>query len=259
MSSTILVRDQLYLYGLVDRSNTLDEEALGHGVAAARVRMVGDGPLVALVSDIAPGQVAQTRRNMLSHTAVLERAMASTTILPMRFGTVVPDITTLVACIARNVGPFAAALQSIDGRVELGVKASWRDKVIYTEIIESDPSLFRLRNRLRDRPGNETYYERVELGRRIEAALTDRRRSEADAIAAELSPLSDREIELRMLDDDMILNRAFLVPRRHEATFDATMQRLAERLASRVVFRYIGPVPPYNFIQLRADWLERGA
>jgi hypothetical protein len=37
------------------------------------------------------------------------------------------------------------------------------------------------------------------------------------------------------------------------------MQHLAERHAARITFRYVGPVPPYNFIQLHADWLAKGA
>ena len=259
MSATVAVREQLYIYGLVDTADLPDQACLGQGVAGGAVQIEGQGAIRALVSHVPPGEVAQTRRNMLSHTAVLERAMVTATVLPMRFGTVVPDLHTLIACIARNAAPFRAAWQSIEGRVELGVKASWRDRVVYNEIIESDAALFRLRNRLRNRPANETYYERVELGRQIEAALTVRRTAEAQAIIAELQPLADRETELRTLDEDMILNRAFLVPRAKEAAFDLKMQQLGERHAARLTFRYVGPVPPYNFIQLHADWLAGGA
>jgi hypothetical protein len=112
-----------------------------------------------------------------------------------------------------------------------------------------------MRDRLRSRPANETYYERVELGRRVEAALAERRATEAAAIVAALAPLAEREAELRALDEDMILNRAFLVRRENEALFDARMQSVAERYADRVNFRYVGPVPPYNFVRLQAGWL----
>ncbi len=258
MSATIAVQAQLYLYGLLDAASDLDPAALGQGVTGSDVNLSMQGPFRALTSHVAPGAVPQTRRNMLAHTAVLERAMVDATVLPMRFGTVVPALDTLRACVVRNAEPFATALRSIDGRVELGVKASWRDRVVYSEIIESDPSLFRIRNRLRDRPANETYYERVELGRRIETALAVRRSAEAAAILAELQPLADRDVELRTLEDDMILNRAFLVPRRNEPAFDTAMERLGERHGARITFRYVGPVPPYNFIQLHADWLAGG-
>ena len=35
------------------------------------------------------------------------------------------------------------------------------------------------------------------------------------------------------------------------------MDRLALRFGERVTFRYVGPVPPYNFVEVRADWLAR--
>jgi hypothetical protein len=34
------------------------------------------------------------------------------------------------------------------------------------------------------------------------------------------------------------------------------MERLAETHGERMEFRYVGPVPPYNFIKLRTDWLS---
>jgi hypothetical protein len=245
----------LYVYGLVDDANRLAGVTLGVGVGGAAVTLLDHGVLTALVSDTPPGLVPQTRRNMLSHTAVLERAMTHATVLPVRFGTVAPAAAALTGCIAANAKEFRAALADIAGRVELGVKASWREGVVYAEIVAEDSELCRLRDRLRTRPPNETYYERVELGRRVEAALVERRQAETAAIYAELAPLAEREVELRLLEEDMIFNRAFLVKRENEVLFDQRMQAIADRCAERVAFRYVGPVPPYNFIKLHTDWL----
>jgi hypothetical protein len=246
--------ERFYVYGLVAAGQRLDPAALGTGVGGAAVTLRGEGALQALVSPVDAGEVAQTRRNLLAHTALLERVMAQATVLPVRFGTVAPGEAALNACITTNQAAFSAAMAAIDGKVELGVKASWREGVVFAEIIASDASLARLRNRLRDRPASETYYERVELGRQIEQALAKRRTADAEAILAELAPLADGEAELKTLDDDMVLNRAFLVSRANEPQFDARMRSLSESREGRMVFRYVGPVPPYNFVQLRADW-----
>jgi hypothetical protein len=126
---------------------------------------------------------------------------------------------------------------------------------VFAEIVAADAELCRLRDRLRSRPAQETYFERVELGRRVEAALLQRRGEEAAAILAILAPLAERSAALRALDDDMIVNHAFLVPRSQERAFDARMEHVAERCGARVALRYVGPVPPYNFVTVRADWL----
>jgi hypothetical protein len=248
--------DALYVYGLMHQADALDVADWGQGVCGGDVRLLQPpGQLATLVSDIAPGTVAQTRRNMLAHTRVLERAMARHTVLPVRFGTIAPDPALLGLCLARNDAAFRLALADIEDRVELGVKASWREGVVFAEIVAADAELCRLRDRLRSRPAQETYFERVELGRRVEAALLQRRGEEAAAILAILAPLAERSAALRALDDDMIVNHAFLVPRSQERAFDARMEHVAERCGARVALRYVGPVPPYNFVTVRADWL----
>jgi len=253
----------LYVYGLVEDADAMTgasaDLCLGQGIGAGDVRLMPAGRLTALVSDLVPGPVAQTRRNMIAHTSVLERAIARTDVLPVRFGTIAPDAATLVRCVAANDDSFRAAFRDISGRVELGLKASWRDGVVYGEIVAADEELCRLRDRLQKLPASETYYERVELGRRVEAALSVRRAAETAAILTELAPLAEREAELHNLDNDMILNRAFLVRRENEALFDSRLQAVAERCAARISFRYVGPMPPYSFVHLHVAWLAGAA
>ncbi len=245
----------LYVYGVLPASAQGGSAACGTGVGGGAVRLLNADDLAVLVSDAAAAPVQRTRRNMLAHTAVLEQAMPHATVLPLRFGTVAPDEAALRACIANNRGAFRAALRDIDGRVELGVKASWKPGHVFTHVVDRDPGLRQLRDRLRSRPAGETYYDRIELGRRVEAALAQLRVAEAAAIMAELEPIADREAELKPHDDDMIFNRAFLVRRAAEADFDAAVGRIADRCADRIEFRYVGPVPPFNFVSLQAGWL----
>jgi len=210
-----------------------------------------------LVSPGEPAPVTRSRRNLLAHTGVLERAMPHATILPLRFGTVAPNEAALLACIDANRGAFSAAMRDVEGQVELGVKAVWRRGLVFTDIVDRDPSLRQLRDRLRTRPASETYYERIELGRRVEASLAQLRVSEAASLLGELLPLAERDAELRLHDDDMVLNRAFLVRRESEASFDKAVQRVAERFDTRMEFRYVGPLPPFNFVTLHAGWLSQ--
>ena len=67
------------------------------------------------------------------------------------FGTIAPDRATLDGCLARNAQPFAAALSGIAGRVELGVKASWREGVATRQILAADHGLRAMRDRLQQR------------------------------------------------------------------------------------------------------------
>jgi hypothetical protein len=57
------------------------------------------------------------------------------------------------------------------------------------------------------------------------------------------------------IGDKMIMNAAFLVSRDHEAAFDATVKQLGAQYP-KLTFRYTGPWPPYNFVNIRLK-LER--
>lgn len=252
-----MTNPELYIYGIMGGPTQSATPAFGPGVGGSEVSFVRVDDLVALVSNAGADPVRRTRRNMLAYTAVLEKVVPQATILPLRFGTVAPSHEALVDCIAANQAAFRSALRGIDGRVELGVKASWKPGHVFTHIVDRDQSLRQLRDRLISRPNGETYYDRIELGRRVEAALAQLRVSEAASIMDELGPIAERQAELRPHNEDMIFNHAFLVNRSVEGVFDAAMERLAEKYADRFDFRYVGPVPPFNFVTLHAGWLTR--
>jgi len=54
----------------------------------------------------------------------------------------------------------------------------------------------------------------------------------------------------------MLLNAAFLVDKSQEQAFDATVQALREAQGERQIFQYVGPLPPYNFVDIELRWEE---
>lgn len=246
---------RLYVYGLLAADAAAGLKALGTGLTNLPVECVAGHAVAALVSADVPEPIAATRRNMLAHAAVLERIMGATPLLPVRFDTVAPGRATLVACLDGHAATFATGLERIAGRIELGVKASWPEGAMSRDVLQADPALAAWRDRLAARPPAETYYERIEFGRRVEDAIATRRQAIGQEITAALSPLAERSTELRRIEDAVIINHAFLVPSANEPEFDAVVEQLVIRYTERLLFRYVGPVPPYNFVDLRADWL----
>jgi hypothetical protein len=59
----------------------------------------------------------------------------------------------------------------------------------------------------------------------------------------------------KAIGDRMIMNAAFLVAREGEAAFDAKVKEVGARF-SHLTFKYTGPWPPYNFVNIRLK-LER--
>ena len=95
----------------------------------------------------------------------------------------------------------------------------------------------------------------MQYGRLVDAAL--QARSER-YVADILDLLRDVSVASRInkpIGDKMIMNAAFLISRDEEAAFDAKVKTIASKL-DKLTFKYTGPWPPYNFVNIRLK-LER--
>ena len=57
------------------------------------------------------------------------------------------------------------------------------------------------------------------------------------------------------IGEKMIMNVAFLISRDQESAFDAKVKSIAAKF-DKLTFKYTGPWPPYNFVNIRLK-LER--
>lgn len=234
------------------------------GGGEAPVHTVSWDGLAAVVSDSPPGGCEATRVQLLAHQRVVERVMAEFTLLPVRFGTITgtgtgtpAPIQNIQRLLERRAPEFQRLLADMDGRVELGLKARWRDdKAIWEEILTEQPPLRRLRDSLRDQPPEVVRVEGRALGERLKQALEEKKAREAAGLLDTLRPLAERVRENPPLGDAMVLNAAFLVAKSQEPAFDQEVERLSQALGQRLSFKYVGPVPPYNFVNLVVNWGE---
>ena len=103
-----------------------------------------------------------------------------------------------------------------------------------------------------------TYLARMQLGRMIDKALTERSIGYVREIYEGLRSVCVASRDNQPIGDKMIMNAAFLVERDREAEFDTAVNRIARKFGHRLKFKYTGPWPPYNFVNIRLK-LERVA
>jgi hypothetical protein len=203
------------------------------------------------LSDSAFKEYDNSRRNMMAHMLVLEEAMKEFNVLPVRFGTVAPSPeVVLETVLVRRYDELMSLLADMDGRVEMGLKAFWYEEVIFKEIIEQSPAIRQLRDKLVGRSPEQTYYERIRLGEMIAATMDHQRDADAESILERLRPLVHKTVLNKTISDRMILNAAFLVNKQQEPELDHILQDLDGQMGKRVMFKYVGPVPPYNFVNI---------
>ena len=251
-----------YLYCIIhcSENHTFDADVIGDGGGV--VHTVCHQDLAVVVSDSPVTQYESTRRNMVAHERVLETVMREFTLLPVRFGTVT-DSTAPVQGIQKLLGSrfaeFDKLLRDMRGKAELGLKAFWRDeKAIFEEIVAEDADIRRLRNSLSGKSPEATHFDRIRLGEMIKEALNRKRAREAVRILQPLRQVAHSTRENESLGDRMVVNAAFLVDKSKEPEFDQVVSKLDEQLGERVVLKYIGLAPPYNFVNIMVDWNELG-
>jgi len=227
------------------------------GGSDVEIRTVKHGDLAAVVSDAPTTACDITRDNLMAHQHVVEESMRHSDVLPVAFGTVARDDRDVrEKLLRREHDALQDHLAYVQGRVELGLKVLWNRDRLFAEIVAERGDIRALRDRLADRPPDSAYFERIQLGELTNAAIVDKRNRDAEAILDGLSPLAVDLLLNGLLTDMMIVNASFLVDRDQIQAFDTEVQRLGELHAERLTFKYVGPLPPYSFVNINVSWEE---
>ena len=234
----------VHVYGVVSAATQLPAHL--HGRQEAPLRLVVHGDLAAVVSEIDP-EARLRRDDLLAHARVLESLVEDSTVLPMRFGVIVETDEE----VAQNVLEAAedrltALLASFDGLVQLTVKAYHDQDQALKHLIRERPELRELRDQATAR--RASHQSQLTLGEAIARALDELASDDAAMVYDELAELADHIVSSEVNAKDQILDAALLVQRGARAKTDEGVTRLRRTLPDRVRLRYIGPLPPYSFV-----------
>jgi hypothetical protein len=242
----------IYVYGVLRRGR--GAEVAAAGVEQAPIRGVAHGDLVALVSDL-DGTVLAAAREVRAHWAVLDEVARSVTVLPVRFGTVLDDDDAVRASLLEpSAERITELLRVLDGRVQLNVRAHYDEEQLLADVVRASPNVAAMRERIKGLPEQAAYYQRIRLGELVAGEVARARENDARRALEALDPhaVASRVEEPRGGDGAFAL--AFLVERGAVDAFGAAVARLREESGERLRIRFVGPLPPYSFVddELRA-------
>jgi hypothetical protein len=244
----------LYVYCVIESGEPLDFGPLGIGSDPTRVFTVHHKDIAAVVSETPMEVHDPTRENVLAHERVNEAVMKNHTVIPMSFGTVFKTREDIVELVRSAYDAFRDVLAKMQDKLEFGLKVLWDRDVIVREIENEDEDVRRLKKEISSQTGS-TYFARMQYGRLVDAALQGRSERYVADIFEQLRDVSVAARANKPIGDKMIMNAAFLVARDREAAFDAKVKQIGARY-SQLTFKYTGPWPPYNFVNIRLK-LER--
>ena len=242
-----------YIYGIIGG----EERKLGQvGIGGQEVYAVLYRDVAAVISDLNTAKLEVTRENALVHEGVLREVMQSYAIIPMSFGTVAKDEEDVKKILKWTYGEAKDALKKIYRKVQIDVKASWDMNTILRDILNEDKDIQRLKEAIAAKPPDETYNNKIELGRRIKLALDKRKNEYVEAIRGIVRALAADSHENKLVDDNMIMNTSFLVEREKEKEIYDEVDELEEKYGGKIKLVSVGPLPAYNFARIEVGEMD---
>ena len=240
-----------YIYCIIGTEQDRDFGPIGVGGRCDKVSTIGADDLAMVISSHPLMKLVVNRENILAHEKVIEEVMKEYAVLPVRFCTIASSTDEIRSLLFKRYREFKNLLKDMDHKVELGVKGLWKDMDgIFMEIAEENKEIAKIKKRLTRNPGQKDMRAKVELGKLVEAALKKKKDGEAERIVAALNASAFDYKLNNTIGDDMFINASFLVSKGREKEFDNIMEELSETYKDRMKFLYVGPLPPYNFVNI---------
>ena len=193
--------------------------------ARGGVRAVADGDLAAVCGPVIRGEV--TAEALWEHEQIVEALMADRDVLPVRYGTLLPDDRAVAQALRDKHAEFAASLESVRGSVELAVRVFPSGDAGPAAVMP---------------PSSMTGTEYLRAQARTAA-------DEADATAIVHAPLARAaraDTVARVNRPGELMRAAYLVARDATAAFSARVQEIQDG-NPRLRITCTGPWPPYSF------------
>ncbi|MEI6243156.1 MAG: GvpL/GvpF family gas vesicle protein, partial [Chlamydiota bacterium] len=216
---------------------------------------ISSGGLSCVVSKSPIKKWELSRKNLISHEKVNEELLKNNVVLPIKFCTISESREAIVEkFLKRKKDTLLKKINYLADKHEYGLKAFWSNKGhVLDEILNENPALKKQRDRLATLPFQKARNEIVTFGEKLKIAFQQKRELLGKKIMSKLQLLSVEVKTNNLLADLMVLNGVFLVAKEKQTDFDLMVNELAKEHAE-AMFKYVGPTPPANFVEIVVQW-----
>ena len=252
-----------YIYCIISTKQERNFGPIGIGGRGDEVLTIGYDDLSMVVSNHPTTKLVVNSENMLAHERVIEEVMKEFTVLPVRFCTIAASADEIRNLLDRRHKEFKNLLRNMEHKVEVGVKAIWKNiDIIFKEVVKENKEIKKLKEKIQNNPPSPPFSKgglggfsngfqaKMEVGKMVERALVNKKEKEAEKIVDALRRTAFDHKLNKPVGDEMFMNAAFLVDKGREKELDNIMDDLSREYRDRIKFMYAGHFPPYNFVNI---------
>jgi hypothetical protein len=197
---------------------------------------------------------------LLAHQLMNEKVMQTQPVLPVKFCTMAENaeqITEQVLKQKERAEEFRKTFAKIHGKSEYGVRGRWKNlDQVFADLSRENEKIKVAKEKALKLSGLERHAKLIDIGHVVKEALEEKSADTAKALMQELIPYAAQSKKNKVLGDMNVLNAAFLVDEKKQVEFDQAVNALVGRYESQIQFKYIGPTPPFNFVEIVIHWDE---
>lgn len=205
---------------------------------------------VAMVVAKVSGEVLPDRYNLLAHQRIISEVMKQYSLIPMSFGNVFYSEEDVLLITKHLYEEFEKLFSQLDNKMEVGLKVIAKQEWIEEEM-KKDPILNEWKANKKDLSNPASFYDQIQLGEQAQNFVLRLQEEVEREIYNPLMELAEAGRQNQTISGKILLNAAFLIDCDQEMVFDQKINDLFEQWKEKVEFKYTGPWPAYNFVNIR--------
>ncbi len=204
-------------------------------------------------------------RLLVSHQQLIEKVMIEHTVIPVRLGTLAQSNEGVKEILARGYRTIKDIFERAKNTIEIDVVATLNDFKSFLQEISEGKEIKQLKQLLLGKKGGVTVDDQMKIGVLVKKHSDKKKETFADQIQTALGQVAQDSKAHDLMDDEMVLNTAFLIGRNKQREFEQKVNQLNDEFEDKLNFRCVGPLPPYSFYTLEVkkphfeeiDWAKK--
>jgi len=172
----------------------------------------------------------------------------------MGFGMIATGEGEVRGLLENNYQGLTSELNRLVGKIEVELKVFWDQEAVIKELQGENQEFSRLKAKINSASSPIEIQNLLSVaGKLVENITRDWKAKYAELVYNILKELSYEAKVNRPADIKNLLNVSYLIDRTCENEFKEQVYKLDSKFQGRINFKYVGPMPPYSFVDLMLE------